>query len=75
MSEQNPTTPGREWLVIQASNANGAFAPPEAEQPHGYIPRDAAEVLLGRSIEGTQWFTREESDAMQAHPEWRYEHP
>lgn len=61
----------REWLVIESSMKNGVFAPDEARMPKGYIPRDVAEGLLGRSLDGTQWFTREEGQLMRAHPEWR----
>ena len=60
----------REWLVIESSMKNAVFAPPEA-QAKSYIPRDVAEELLGRDLAGTVWFTREDSDAMRAHPEWR----
>lgn len=60
----------REWLVIQDSRMHGVFAPAEASTPKGYIPRDVAERVLGRSLEGNQWFTREESALMRAQPEW-----
>lgn len=60
-----------EWLVIEDSRKNAVFAPKEARTPKGYIPRDVAEQLLGRILEGTQWFTREESARMRASPEWR----
>lgn len=60
----------REWLVIESSMKNGVFAPADAQIPKGYIPRDVAEALLGRSLEGNQWFTREEGQLMRAHPEW-----
>ena len=62
-----------EWLVIESSMKNGVFAPPDAAVPRGYIPRDVAEGLLRRSMEGTQWFTREEGQLLRAHPEWRRE--
>jgi len=61
----------REWLVIEDSRKCGVFAQLEASAPKGYIPRDAAEALLGRSMEGTQWFTKEDTAKMRAHPEWR----
>lgn len=61
----------REWLVIENSRWYGVFRPEGMEQIKGYIPRDVAEALLGRNMDGTQWFTREESEAMCAHPEWR----
>lgn len=60
----------REWLVIEDSRKNGVFAPDEAGKPKGFIPRDVAERVLGRRLEGTQWFTREESDLMRQQPEW-----
>lgn len=65
----------REWMVIEDSRKNGVFAPEEAQTPKGYIPRDVAEGLLGRGLEGVQWFTREEGQLMRAHPEWRRELP
>ena len=61
----------REWLVIESSMKNSVFAPDDARHPLGYIPRDAAEALLGRDLGAIVWFTREESTAMRAHPEWR----
>lgn len=61
----------REWLVIEDSRKNAVFAPQEAKYPRGYIPREAAEKLLGRSMEGPQWFSREEAELMRTHPEWR----
>ena len=59
----------REWLVIENSRARGVFARPE-DHAKGYIPRDAAEALLGRNLGATVWFTPEESAAMRRHPEW-----
>ena len=61
----------REWLVIEDSMANAVFATEEQRNRKGYIPRDAAEALLGRSMAGTVWFTAEESAALHSHPEWR----
>lgn len=60
----------REWLVIEDSRKNGVFAPDESKTPVGFIPRDVAERILGRRMDGTQWFTREEGDLMRAQPEW-----
>lgn len=60
----------REWLVIEDSRKNAVFAPEEAKAVKGFIPRDVAERILGRRMDGNQWFTREESDLMRAHPEW-----
>lgn len=60
----------REWLVIENSWKNAVFAPDDAKRPVGYIPRDAAEKLLGRNLGGMVWFTREESKQMRGHPEW-----
>lgn len=62
---------GREWLVIEDSAKNMVFASEEQRTRKGYIPRDVAEPLLGRKFSKTEWFTREESDLMRAHPEWR----
>lgn len=60
----------REWLVIESSGKNAVFASCADKRPHGYIPRDEAEKLLGRDLGGTVWFTRDESAAMRAHPSW-----
>lgn len=61
----------REWLVIESSMSKGVFISEEERTRKGYIPRDVAEAILGRSMEGTQWFTREESEVLRRHPEWR----
>jgi hypothetical protein len=61
----------REWLVIESSWKNAVFAPDDAKEPKGYIPRDVAEQLLGRDLGGVVWFTRKESELMRSHPEWR----
>jgi hypothetical protein len=60
----------REWLVIESSMKNGVFVSEEQRTRKAYIPRDVAEGLLGRKLDGTQWFTREEGQLMRAHPEW-----
>jgi hypothetical protein len=60
---------GREWLVIESAWGNAVFA--GAPKPPGYIPRDAAEKLLGRDLGGRVWFTKEESERMREHEEWR----
>lgn len=65
----------REWLVIESAYARAVFRDDADSKPTGYIPRDAAEELLGRSMEGRVWFSRQESDLMRAHPEWRHEEP
>jgi hypothetical protein len=65
----------REWLVIESSYKNAVFATDDSKAPHGYIPRDEAEKLLGRDLGGMVWFTREESAKMRAHPEWRETEP
>lgn len=61
----------REWFIIEDSRKNAVFAPADAALPKGYIPKDAAEKLLGRDLSGTVWFTAEEGRAMRASPEWR----
>lgn len=61
----------REWLVIEPSWKNSAFAP--ESRAVGYIPRDFAEKLLGRPLEGHVWFTEEETLRMRASPMWRDE--
>ena len=65
----------REWLVIESSRKNAVFTPQEERERKNYIPRDVAEALLGRDLGGTQWFTREESEKMRSHPEWRDTEP
>lgn len=65
----------REWLVIENSWKNSVFADDDAKTPIGYIPRDAAEQLLGRDLSGTVWFTREDGERMRQHPEWRDTEP
>lgn len=65
----------REWLVIENSMKNGIFVSAEVRDEKGYIPRDVAEAICGRSMAGPQWFTREESEKMRAHPEWRDTEP
>lgn len=60
----------REWLVIEDSRKNAVFAPDGARTAKGFIPRDVAERILGRRMDGNQWFTREESELMRAQPEW-----
>lgn len=63
-------TPKREWLVIENSWSRSIFATEHDRQVSGYIPRDVAEHLLGRSMEGAQWFSKDDSDKLRAHPEW-----
>lgn len=65
----------REWLVIEDSRKNSIFMGPEALRAPGYIPRDAAEALLGRDLDGMVWFTKAEGNAMRSHPCWRDEIP
>lgn len=63
----------REWLVIESSRKFAVFSADEDRTtPKGYIPRDVAEALLGRSIsDGAEWFDARTCAAMRAHPEWR----
>ena len=63
----------REWLVIEDSRQHSIFAPDTKTK--GYIPRDVAEPLLGRALTGTVWFTKEESERMRKHPDWRDDEP
>ena len=65
----------REWLVIEDSMKNAVFASEKQRTCRGYIPRDVAEGLLCRSLDGVQFFTREEGQLMRAHPEWRDSEP
>jgi len=64
----------REWLVIENSWKNSVFANESTKKCH-YLPRDVAEQLLGRDLGGIVWFTREESERMRAHPDWRDTEP
>ncbi len=61
----------REWLVIEDSRKNSVFAPDDFNGPAGYIPRDVAERILGRALNGTAWFSNSESEWLRRHPEWR----
>ena len=63
----------REWLVIEDSRKNTMFGPRDTVT--GYIPRDVAEVLLGKRLTGMTWFTKDESEKMRAAPEWRDTEP
>ena len=63
----------REWLVIEDSRKGSIFAPEPTVK--GYIPRDAAEVVIGCDLGGTVWFTKEESAKLRGHPEWRDTEP
>jgi hypothetical protein len=65
----------REWLVIEDSRRNSIFAPDGATNIRGYIPRDIAELLLGRDLSGVVWFTKEDSEKMRTHSEWRSREP
>ena len=69
-------TTKREWLVmIEDARTKAVFGLRGGAAVAGYIPRDVAEGLLGRSLDGVQWFTSEEGRLMRAHPEWRRELP
>ena len=63
----------REWLVIESTTKRAVFG--DSQAPDHYIPRDVAEKLLGRDLGGNCWFSREESEKMKAHPEWRDTEP
>ena len=65
----------REWLVIELTRGRGVFAEDAEREWKGYIPRDAAEAILGRSMDGTVWFNSDESEKLHAHPEWRDSEP
>ena len=65
----------REWLVIGSSKANSVFASDADRKPRGYIPRDVAEVLLGRDLGGNVWFTEADGAALRGHPDWREDPP
>lgn len=61
----------REYMVINSSMMNVVFSTPEDQVPLGYFPRVIAEEILGRSMEGVQWFTVEEGKKMRDHPQWK----
>lgn len=63
----------REYWVIEDSMRNGVFATEEMRQPKGYIPRSVGEKIIGRKTKKGEcvWFTKEQSAAMRAHPEFR----
>jgi hypothetical protein len=65
----------REWLVIESVRKHSVFAPDGADKPKGYVPRDAAEKLLGRDLGKTVWFTPEECKALRTCPEWTVDMP
>lgn len=64
----------REWLVIESTKKNGIFAE-EKENRRGYIPRDVVQRMFGKELDDIVWFSKEESAAMRAHPEWRDTEP
>ena len=59
----------REWFVIENIMAYGVFGS-DLPKVLGYIPRDVAEAICGRTLNGGIWFTREQSEQMRQHPEW-----
>ena len=63
----------REWYVIESHAGKGVFG---TEEIYGYIPRDVCENELGIvHKDGAMFFTREQGEAMRAHPEWRTDDP
>ncbi len=62
----------REWYVIESSRKHSVFG---EEEIRGYIPRDVVEDELGIPHQKNIWFTREQSETMRAHPEWRDDDP
>lgn len=69
MSDAKPETTRREWLVIENNRKHAVFIGDRDLRKPGYIPRDAAEQLLGRDLGGPTWFSNAESAAMRAHPD------
>ncbi len=64
----------REWCEIEDSMSGGVFF--KRKRVRGYIPRDVLENELGIDMSGRYtWFSREQSEVMHAHPEWRTELP
>ena len=62
----------REWYVIENSRNHTVFG---TDEIHGYIPRDVVEHELGIPHQKCMWFTREQSEAMRKHSEWRTDEP
>lgn len=62
----------REYWVIDDSMKNGIFATDDMKKPKGYIPRSVGEKIIGRKTKKNEcvYFTKEQSDAMRAHPEF-----
>lgn len=75
MPNETTSPTGREWLIVESSMKHGVFVPDDAKVPRGYIPRDAAEQILGRDLGGNVWFTQADCDAMRVHPEWSATEP
>ncbi len=63
----------REWYVIENSRNRTVFS--GSDKIFGYIPRDVVENELGIPHRDCMWFTRKQSEAMRAHPEWRTDEP
>jgi hypothetical protein len=62
----------REWYVIESHAGKGVFG---TEKVFGYIPRDVVENDLGIPHRKAMFFTRLQSEAMRAHPEWTTDDP
>jgi hypothetical protein len=57
-----------DWLVIDAGMR--IAADPLSRGWKGYIPREVAEKICGRKIEGVMQLKRREVEPMRAQPEW-----
>lgn len=63
----------KEWYVIEDSRNGTVFF--GEDKIFGYIPRDVVNNELGIPHEDHMWFTRKQSLAMRAHPEWTTDNP
>ncbi len=63
----------REYWVIEDSRKNAVFGLSEEEALRGYIPRSIGEKIIGRKTKKGEcvYFTKEQSEAMRKHPEFR----
>jgi hypothetical protein len=63
----------REYWVIEDSRTGSVFGPGHGEVIKGYIPRTVGEKIIGRKTKKGEcvWFTKEETEAMRQHPEFR----
>lgn len=73
MTREPDTSLRREYWVIEDSAKRMVFSTPEQQKPKGYIPRAIGEEIIGRKTKKDEcvYFTKEQSAAMRAHPEFK----